>query len=244
MSRGLSAPLICHCQQNLNINTKPDRREALQVLTLKELKFDRFSPPSDLKICPVRCMKEYIKHTGTLRQHHFRLFIITCEPFSPARDQTISKWVKSIMALAGIDINLYSPHSFRSASSSKAFQAGVALSSIMQRAGWLCKSTFVDHYLRHVDATPAPCHPGPCAPLHTDPPSFKPPKQSARTVEKFTSLWKETPRLRPCSTVLIPPTSHARVEETSLPLLKPVDLEFLNPLPSPTPPPPADLLLC
>ena len=121
--------------KSYNINTKPDRREAIQVLTLKELKFDKFSPPSDLKICPVHCLKEYLKCTGTLRQHHSRLFIITCKPFSPARDWTISRWVKSMMALAGIDINLYSPHSFRSASSSKAFQAGVALSSIMQKAG-------------------------------------------------------------------------------------------------------------
>ena len=118
-----------------NINTKPGRHESLQVLMLQELKLDKFSPPSDLKICPVWYLKEYLKRTGVLRRDHSRLFVITCEPFSPARDRTILRWVKSIMVLAGIDINLYSPHSFRSASSLKAFHAGISLSSIMQKAG-------------------------------------------------------------------------------------------------------------
>ena len=113
--------------KTFNINTKPGRHQSLQVLTLQELKFDKFSPVSDLKICPVRCLKEYLKCTAVLRRDlHSQLFVITCEPFSPARDRTISRWVKSIMALAGIDVNLYSPHSFRSASSSKAFHAGIS----------------------------------------------------------------------------------------------------------------------
>ena len=209
-----------------NINTKPGRHQSLQVLTLQELKFDKFSPLSDLKICPVQCLKEYVKCTGVLRRDHSGLFVITCEPFSPTRDRTISRWVKSIMALAGIDINLYSPHSFRSASSSKASHAGISLSSIMQKAGWSCKSTFVDHYLRNVDASPAPPRPGPCAPVHH--PS-KPQKQSARRVEKFTSLWKDSLQYKPCATVSVAPKSPVKTEDSPLPLLNSADLDFLNP---------------
>ena len=52
--------------------------------------------------------------------------------------------------MAGINVLAYGPHSFRSAASSKAFECGLALSSIMKQAGWKCEGTFVKHYLKHV----------------------------------------------------------------------------------------------
>ena len=110
------------------------------------------------------------------------------------------------MSMAGIDINLYSPHSFRSASSSKAFESGIALSSIMQRASWSCESTFVDHYLRHVNATPAsPCHTRPCGKVAKNSSHSKLDRTLAKSTEKFTSLWKQTRKIKPSSTVSVPP---------------------------------------
>ena len=114
------------------------------------MKYDKFSPQSDLNVCPIHCLKEYICRTATLRQEHTKLFIITCEPFSPAKNGTLCRWVKMIMDLSGIDIMAFGPHSICSATSSKAWETGVSLDSIMKRAGWSCQNTFVDHYLRDV----------------------------------------------------------------------------------------------
>ena len=100
----------------------------------------------------------------------------------------------------------------------------------MQKAGWSCESTFVDHYLRDVNPTPAPPGLGPCALAHK--PS-KPQKHSARRVEKFISLWKATPQIKPCATVSVAPQSPGLEEKSSLPVLDSADLDFLNSPPSP-----------
>ena len=133
-----------------NVHTTQACVADLQMLVLKEIRFDSSSPASDLKICPVRCLKEYLRRTSALRQEHTKLFVITCDPYSPAKNGTLCRWVKTLMDMAGIDVLAYGPHSFRSAASSKAFECGLALSSIMKRAGWKCEGTFVKHYLKHV----------------------------------------------------------------------------------------------
>ena len=133
-----------------NLRTKKFHAKNLQNLVLHEMRYDRFSPRSDLNVCPIRCLKEYIRHTATLRQEHTKLFIITCEPFSPAKSGTLCRWVKMIMDLSGIDVSAFGPHSIRSATSSKAWETGVSLDSIMKRAGWSSQNTFIDHYLRDI----------------------------------------------------------------------------------------------
>ena len=58
--------------------------------------------------------------------------------------------VKTVLGKAGIDISTYAPHSIRSASSSKAYQIGVSIHTIMKRAGWTRRNMFIDHYLKDV----------------------------------------------------------------------------------------------
>ena len=133
-----------------NMNTASSRVEDLQTLSLREISFNSSSLASDLKICPVRCLKEYLRRTAALRQEYTKLFVITCDPYSPAKNGTLCRWVKTMMDMAGIGVLAYGPHSFRSAASSKAFECGLALSSIMKRAGWKYEGTFVKHYLKNV----------------------------------------------------------------------------------------------
>ena len=49
-----------------------------------------------------------------------------------------------MMIKAGIDINVYKPHSVRSAATSKAKAANASLVEIMQTAGWSSAATFYD----------------------------------------------------------------------------------------------------
>ena len=130
------------------------RRHAcnLQVLMLTSLPVDEENP-RDKKLCPVRCLKFYLKCTNALRLRHLntKLFICTCEPFGPATLQTVSHWVKEIMIKAGVNVKSVTKLNFRSASSSRAYSMGISLSRIMNRAGWSRGSTFTRHYLRNIE---------------------------------------------------------------------------------------------
>ena len=58
----------------------------------------------------------------------------------------ISRWCKAILGKAGIDIENYSSHSTRSASTSKAKIKGLSLSEINKAEGWKETSTFRRFY--------------------------------------------------------------------------------------------------
>ena len=135
-----------------SIYTKKSHAHNLQVLTLTSLPLDNENP-MDKELCPVRCLKFYLKRTNALRLRHIntRLFICTCEPFGPATLQTISRWVKEIMLKAGINMENVNKVNFRSASASRAYSMGVSLTTIMNRAGWSRGSTFTRHYLKNIE---------------------------------------------------------------------------------------------
>jgi hypothetical protein len=57
-----------------------------------------------------------------------------------------SRWIETITVKSGIDINVYSAHSVRSAASSKVRQRFVPIREIMEKAGWSNTSTFFKFY--------------------------------------------------------------------------------------------------
>ena len=139
-----------HPTKTYTTRTGKKTAKLLQNIELKELPFDKFSPQSDLKMCPVQCLIEYMRHTATLRIDHSKLFIINNEPFSPCKQTTICTWVKTVMSRAGINIGNYAAHSFQSATSSKAFWVGINIGTIMRKAGWRTRNVFINHYLKRV----------------------------------------------------------------------------------------------
>ena len=130
-----------------NYRTRKEHAEVLQFFTVAALPIEK---EVDKKLCPVRCLRHYLKRTKELRQGHSALFITSTSPFQPAAKPTIATWVKSTLGKAGIDISIYAPHSIRSASSSKAYHIGISIHTIMRRAGWSRQHTFIDHYLKDV----------------------------------------------------------------------------------------------
>lgn len=82
------------------------------------------------KICPALTLKHYIDKTAALRNQEDYLFISFQKPHKKVGSQTLSHWVKSILAKSGININLYGAHSTRHASTSAAHKAGVNLEII------------------------------------------------------------------------------------------------------------------
>ena len=61
---------------------------------------------------------------------------------------TIARWLKSVLAKAGIDINVFKAHSVRGASTSAAASAGVTTNDILNAADWSSESVFQKFYYK------------------------------------------------------------------------------------------------
>ena len=64
-------------------------------------------------LCIVSLLREYIDRTSSLRGQETQLFISTQAPFKGVARATISRWVKSVMDKAGVDVKCFKPHSTR-----------------------------------------------------------------------------------------------------------------------------------
>lgn len=103
-------------------------------------------------ICPATTLDDYLCVTSELRPEGLDNLLLTCKkPFKKASSQTISRWIKQILAESGIDIKVFSAHSTRHASTSAAASAGVCIDTIRKTAGWSSSSlTFARFYNRPV----------------------------------------------------------------------------------------------
>ena len=100
-------------------------------------------------VCPVKCFREYWTRTSTLRSSSCQsLFVITKKPHTATSTSTLGRWIKKCLSDAGIDDSVFSAHSTRGASASKAATSGVPIESILRAASWSSESTFARHYNR------------------------------------------------------------------------------------------------
>lgn len=101
------------------------------------------------KLCVISHLKTYIEKTQDLR-HDNKLFISFVKPHNHISRDTLSRWIKMVLDMAGIDTTVFSAHSTRSASTSAAFRRDANMDSILNAAGWSNDSTFKRFYLKPV----------------------------------------------------------------------------------------------
>ena len=78
-------------------------------------------------------------------------FIITYgKPHKPASYDTISRWIKDELGMAGINGNVYKPHSCWSATTNKARNNGVSITDILKRRCWKSQNTFTKFYFKEI----------------------------------------------------------------------------------------------
>ena len=106
--------------------------------------------PHDTSLCVVYHLKEYLKRTELLRKTETRLFISYVRPHKRVSRDTISRWIRSVMISAGIDVSKFSPHSTRMAVTSKAKVASVPMDEILNTAGWSSSRCFDRFYNKPV----------------------------------------------------------------------------------------------
>lgn len=102
------------------------------------------------QLCVVSCLKKYTEDTESIRGPDCDyLFITFQKPHRVTTKQTLSRWVRSALQLAGIDTSVFKSHSSRHASTSAAYRAGVSIDMIKDSAGWSKNSeTFARFYSR------------------------------------------------------------------------------------------------
>ena len=102
-----------------------------------------------------RCVFTYIEHylerTKQFRTNHTKLFVSFCKPHKPVSRDTVSRWIRTGLGEAGIDLSTFAPHSIRSAATSAAKMAAVPLASIMRAGTWTKDSTFRRFYDKPID---------------------------------------------------------------------------------------------
>ena len=95
--------------------------------------------PENVKLCPINCFKEYRDRTEQIRANACpddkQLFISYVYPHLPVKPATLARYV-----------TVFTAHSTRSASTSKANKMGLSLKEIAKAAGWTRESTFQKYY--------------------------------------------------------------------------------------------------
>ena len=107
--------------------------------------------PEAPRLCPVATLHCYIERSKHLRcgsQGKDPLFISVRKPHKPVKPATIGHWIKAMMKAAGINTDMFSAHSTRGASTSKANTLGVSSADILKAANWSSTSTFCRFYHR------------------------------------------------------------------------------------------------
>ena len=112
---------------------------------LPELVFPAYPP--DQCLCVVTTICCYLDRTAGIRGSITRFFLTTNAPVRLASRDTIRRWTRNVMRDAGIALTIFSPHSTRSASSSKA-SLTLPVSTILATVGWSCESVFAKFYKR------------------------------------------------------------------------------------------------
>ena len=121
--------------------SKPGRHQA-------PLEFESF--PDNENLCIVNCIQEYISRTKLIRENlegqPTKLILSYAYPHQPVGSATIAQYVKTFLGMAGVDLTVFTAHSTRSASSSKANNIGLSIKDIQKAAGWTNDSTFRRFY--------------------------------------------------------------------------------------------------
>lgn len=109
----------------------------------KEAFFTSFE--EDPGLCPVATLRTYEGATEKWRSPDMKpnlLFLSLNKPHKPVTSASIARWIKELLADAGVDTDKFLAHSTRAAASSSARAAGLSTADIMKMAGWSQQSTF------------------------------------------------------------------------------------------------------
>lgn len=102
-------------------------------------------------LCPAKTLQDYLAITKDIRNNSDLLILSFKKPHKPVSPSTIGRWIKNVLLVCGINIDMFTGHSTRHAATSMAKSKGVPLDVIRQTAGWTSMSkTFERFYNRPI----------------------------------------------------------------------------------------------
>eukprot|EP00745_Piridium_sociabile_P014347 TRINITY_DN2118_c0_g1_i2.p1 TRINITY_DN2118_c0_g1~~TRINITY_DN2118_c0_g1_i2.p1 ORF type:complete len:1001 (-),score=88.55 TRINITY_DN2118_c0_g1_i2:57-3059(-) len=111
----------------------------------------------DRFLCPVRCLRRYLKRTRSFRSTRRRLLLSWNENYTEdIRRSTISRWlgyvIRAAYAKSEVDLAVFAPrpHEIRAWAASLAFIHTGNMNELLDAAYWKSPGTFIDYYLRDV----------------------------------------------------------------------------------------------
>jgi hypothetical protein len=110
----------------------------------QEVKLQAYPP--DRRLCIKRVLVCYLDRTATLRGTEQNLLVSFKKPHAKVSKDTVARWIRTVMAGAGIDVSKFKAHSVRAASTSAAKMRFVPITEIVARAGWTNEKTFQRFY--------------------------------------------------------------------------------------------------
>ena len=115
---------------------------------IKSFSLKKLNPSSNL--CPVLCLERYVSVTQSFRGSASNLILGIKSPHAPIGASSIARWIKSVLAEAGIDISVYSAHSTGGAAASKVKSSGLPIETILRTGSWATESVFSTHYNKSI----------------------------------------------------------------------------------------------
>ena len=150
----------------LNINFMKDTSSCFEFVLPAHVKQSRpgYQPPSvmlhaypyDKSLCVYSYLTEYLKRTQPLRGKETQLFLSFTRPHKAISKETLSRWIRTVMSSAGIDVASFKPHSTRSASTSKAKAALFQWTRFCARQGGPRLDLLIDSTINQ--SNPQPFH--------------------------------------------------------------------------------------
>ena len=103
------------------------------------------------ELCVYEILDSCLRATEKLRNSS-KLLVSYIKPYKAVTSSTIGRWIKTLLGQAGVDTEIFSGHSTRCASTSKALMS-VSTDVILATAGWTEESTFRKFYNKPVAVT-------------------------------------------------------------------------------------------
>ena len=91
-------------------------------------------------------VSHYVERTKDLRSTSSKQLFISYVTKKAVSRQTLSRWLRSVLDRAGIDISVYGAHSYRGAGLAKAKSKGASIPQIVAGGNWKNVTTFLRHY--------------------------------------------------------------------------------------------------
>ncbi|XP_072050326.1 uncharacterized protein [Amphiura filiformis] len=104
-------------------------------------------PVPDVKLNPVRALKDYIEVTQSVRPKDNPVFLSLSQPYGPITAATVAGILNEAIQLAGLGNKGFSAKSFRPTGATVAIETGCDPEITMRQGRWKTRSVFFDHYV-------------------------------------------------------------------------------------------------